>query len=882
MISKFLTENARITDAYMRVQKAEVSESAKSKGNGNLLKSLKGQLPIDGKGSRRTGSKLGVRKVMPFEKRDSKPCCSSKVPLKKTYGNGLVKSDKLVGGTKTVKHEIPSKTGSKLGVRKVLPFEKRDEKPTSVGRIKNVKDVSKVSRVSLKKLGESFEEIDVTSDGGDDVEDDEVTSCEDCSRKDELLDTVLLAFDQIYDNLSDDDKETVDEVREEIELVLNGDEDDDIDDEDEDEDEDDINESIINEAGVNPIKAMEKVLQKSKNTFAELKKMASVYGKEFRSAEEIEKYIADAKASGKTVPNEGELLKHAKILKDYQSTYEDLLADVLRGNSLNRNAFQRGLSKLNALNPTQWTNTGALRLQEYAKTANELVRSGKEMNAETMKKLMELRAKLIRQHKFDTEAVDAYLASHGVVYENGRFLRATEPEVAEAEKLWKNLKEKNLKGLDKNTAGQDWASAAKLLAEGGAAAAAAYYLTKDEDKPETPTPTGTVTTDNRETTTDGKIVNGEDGKEGGKEEGDAATTTDMGNLGGGTQKGSNLSGAGEIQRDITDNMLRMAAVLTTLYETGTTGDPDMDEKFAAFLRKHPSAGRAVNIGYNNVVNGGSNTNVLGEVIKAVANFPGELIGGTADGIKSIFGFNTREMNRMEHLTKALHNMAVEQPTGGATAQQSKDDGKKAKTDAATVTTGTAADVSNGNATDATATPAATTATPTSTPTVKTGTEVAATPTDTAAPADGEQSAEDNKEKDSEADTNKVDDANANAASTEAPSTATDSNANSRSPSMIDRVKERAAERKAARNQNKTEDKTGTPSTGDEQEAQDDAVTTVLPSDAAANPTEQQSSEDAIAASNERERKMRQEMEKQDELLKQRQQRLEELRRQSGS
>lgn len=147
MQNKFLTSTARITDAYMHMYGSRrVNESKSLDKNGNLLKSLKGSLPIDGRGSSKTGSKLGVRKILPFDKRDAKNTCGHSVPMKKTFGNGKVKTINVAKG-KSIRHEIPSRTGSRLGVRKVLPFEKRDDRPTSIGRIRNIKNVGKVSKV---------------------------------------------------------------------------------------------------------------------------------------------------------------------------------------------------------------------------------------------------------------------------------------------------------------------------------------------------------------------------------------------------------------------------------------------------------------------------------------------------------------------------------------------------------------------------------------------------------------------------------------------------------------------------------------------------------------------------------------------------------------
>lgn len=181
---KFMTENARITDAYAQMYARRGVNESSNDGNGNLLRSLRGQLPIDGTGSPRTGSKLGVRKV--------------------------------------------------------LQFEKRDDRPTSIGRISNVRNVSVV-----KGLKESIDDFE-------DIEDTETISCEGCDKRDEVLDLVLSTFEQIYDNLSDDDKETVDEVKVEIESVLNPEDDDededDVDGDFEDEEED-IGESVVNEVG---------------------------------------------------------------------------------------------------------------------------------------------------------------------------------------------------------------------------------------------------------------------------------------------------------------------------------------------------------------------------------------------------------------------------------------------------------------------------------------------------------------------------------------------------------------------------------------------------------------------------------------------------------
>ena len=224
---KFMTENARITDAYLQVRSKEINES-----NGNLLKSLRGSLPIDGEGSSKTGSKLGVRKVLPFDKRDARNCCGHRAPMKKTFGNGRVMAGPT--DTRNIEHFEPSKTGSKLGVRKVLPFDKRDEHPTSIGRISNVKDVSAVKRIreSIDDI-EDFDGVDYTSETDNSVE---LTN---------LLETVLTVFEQIYDNLSEDDQETVDEISGEIENTLYPDDSD----EDIDEEDFDIGESYIVEAG---------------------------------------------------------------------------------------------------------------------------------------------------------------------------------------------------------------------------------------------------------------------------------------------------------------------------------------------------------------------------------------------------------------------------------------------------------------------------------------------------------------------------------------------------------------------------------------------------------------------------------------------------------
>ena len=229
---KFMTENARIADAYSQMYaRCGINESGDS-GNGNLLRSLRGQLPIDGAGSSKTGSKLGARKVLPFEKRDSKNCCGHSVPMKKTFGYGRIKTGPV--DTRKIEHIVPSGTGSKLGARKVLPFEKRDCCPTSIGRISNVKNVSVV-----KGVRESFDDFE-------DIEDTEMSACDGCDKRDEVLDIVLSAFEQIYDNLSDDDKETVDEVKTEIESILNPDDEEDV------EDVEDVEESVINEAGAKP------------------------------------------------------------------------------------------------------------------------------------------------------------------------------------------------------------------------------------------------------------------------------------------------------------------------------------------------------------------------------------------------------------------------------------------------------------------------------------------------------------------------------------------------------------------------------------------------------------------------------------------------------
>ena len=260
---KFLIENARITDAYASMYaRRNISESSENDEK-TCRNPLKGELPIDGTGS--------------------------------------------------------SKTGSKLGVRKILPFEKRDERSSVVSMTPPVKDIE-----PPKKVGESFED-DVEDFENDEVVDTdsedgvEADDCERCGKCDEVLDLVLNAFEQIYDNLSDDDKETVDEVKAEIETFLNPDDEDDNDededvenddeedgeDEEEIEDDDSIGESRINEgivkAGIKaalknvPKKAVKEVPKVTKRIPKVAKtgaraldqKAAEEIGKELRQGAEI-------------------------------------------------------------------------------------------------------------------------------------------------------------------------------------------------------------------------------------------------------------------------------------------------------------------------------------------------------------------------------------------------------------------------------------------------------------------------------------------------------------------------------------------------------------------------------------------------------------------
>ena len=205
--------------------------------------------------------------------------------MKKTFGNGKVKTVNVARG-ESIRHDIPSKTGSKLGVRKVLPFEKRDDRPTSIGRIKGVRDVSKVSKV--RGVHESDEELELI----------DVETCEGCSEKDELLDLVLTTFEQIYDNLSDDDKETVDEVKAEIESVLNPEDEDDEDEEidgDFDDDED-IGESVVNEAGPKKVAPRRKAAPKKTATKVEIPKPTRSASATRRSSAELRKEIEARRA----------------------------------------------------------------------------------------------------------------------------------------------------------------------------------------------------------------------------------------------------------------------------------------------------------------------------------------------------------------------------------------------------------------------------------------------------------------------------------------------------------------------------------------------------------------------------------------------------------
>ena len=346
MQNKFLTPTARITDAYMQMyrQSARVNES--TNGNGNLLRSLKGSLPIEGKGSPRTGSKLGVRKVLPFEKRDARNTCGHSVPMKKTFGNGKVKTVNVARG-ESIRHDIPSKTGSKLGVRKVLPFEKRDDRPTSIGRIKGVRDVSKVSKV--RGVHESDEELELI----------DVETCEGCSEKDELLDLVLTTFEQIYDNLSDDDKETVDEVKAEIESVLNPEDEDDEDEEidgDFDDDED-IGESVVNEAGPKKVAPRRKAAPKKTATKVEIPKPTRSASATRRSSAELRKEIEARRA----VERGTEPAKTAETPVEPPKTVEEKPTEAPKPTE----------ERPSAEKPTETPKAGEEKLSETPKTAEE-------------------------------------------------------------------------------------------------------------------------------------------------------------------------------------------------------------------------------------------------------------------------------------------------------------------------------------------------------------------------------------------------------------------------------------------------------------------------------------------------------------------------------
>lgn len=126
-------ERESIASAYSKMYAPKrMNESCcKVKKVNDVEKKEVSKLPTKHCEPSKTGSKLGVRKVMPFDKRDPKPSCAHCAPVKKVEKAGVKKVEKLVGGTKEVKHKVPSKTGSKLGVRKVMPFDKRDPKSSA-------------------------------------------------------------------------------------------------------------------------------------------------------------------------------------------------------------------------------------------------------------------------------------------------------------------------------------------------------------------------------------------------------------------------------------------------------------------------------------------------------------------------------------------------------------------------------------------------------------------------------------------------------------------------------------------------------------------------------------------------------------------------------
>lgn len=135
-------ERESIAGAYAKMYAPKRMNESCTCGKENCECNTTKKLPTKHKVPAKTGSKLGVRKVMPFDKRDPKPCCTNKVPVKKVDKAGIAKKEALVGGTKEVKHKVPAKTGSKLGVRKVMPFDKRDPKSSAAKYAPKVKKVA--------------------------------------------------------------------------------------------------------------------------------------------------------------------------------------------------------------------------------------------------------------------------------------------------------------------------------------------------------------------------------------------------------------------------------------------------------------------------------------------------------------------------------------------------------------------------------------------------------------------------------------------------------------------------------------------------------------------------------------------------------------------
>lgn len=342
MQNKYLTENSRIADAYMNMYARPLmtneSEGVSVRTLGHApagRRVLRGNMPS------RTGSKLGPRKILPFEKRDVQPAgyrSGAMSPVLRGRGQKVHKC----GMVRKVTNNWISKGGvefsgglrDKLAPGKVMPFEKRDSYQTSIGKVRGVKDFSKVSRV--RRVRES-EEVD-------DMEDIEVLSdqegCPDCENRDEVLGLVLTAFDQIYDNLSDDDKETVDEVRGEIEGIINPDEDGG--DEDDGDDDEDLGESVVNEGfwgGVG------KGFQKTGRAFKQVKR-ALGRGRGFGYARDVARLIkkADATPGGLTAAEKETLGKYIEAYKKAGGS-EEALNDYVKRLTGNKIDFSKGTIK---------------------------------------------------------------------------------------------------------------------------------------------------------------------------------------------------------------------------------------------------------------------------------------------------------------------------------------------------------------------------------------------------------------------------------------------------------------------------------------------------------------------------------------------------------